>query len=181
MRPSSRRGLPHRHLDAQVTQSRWYIVVAGAFTLHNTEEAVGAQAMLRQVQSQAPRFLRSFYSQVDVSDLRLGLAVLTLIGIALALIAIRTPRAPRSTYVMLLFSTVIGINAFAHIMLSVIFREYMPGLLTAIFLCLPVAVALWYRAWKDAWIPRTWLWTVVPAALLVHGPLLAGFIRTISG
>lgn len=136
--------------------------------------------MVRLLQSQAPRFLRSFYSQVDVSDLRFGLAVLTLLGVALALIAIRIPRATGSAYAMLVFATVIGINAFAHIVLSVIFRAYMPGLLTAIFLCLPVAIALWYRAWKDAWIPRTWIWTVVPAALLVHGPLLAGFIRTIS-
>jgi hypothetical protein len=163
-----------------LTQNRWYILVAGVFTLHNTEEALGAPAMLRQLQSQAPRFLRSFYSQVDVSDLRFGLAVLTLLGIALAAIAIRTSRATGSAYAMLVFGTVIGINAFAHIVLSVIFRAYMPGLLTAIFLCLPVAIALWYRVWKDAWIPRTWLWTVVPAALLVHGPLLAGFIRTIS-
>lgn len=136
--------------------------------------------MVRLLQSQAPRFLRSFYSQVDVSDLRFGLAVLTLLGVTLALIAIRIPRATGSAYAMLVFATVIGINAFAHIVLSVIFRAYMPGLLTAICLCLPVAIALWYRAWKDAWIPRTWIWTVVPAALLVHGPLLAGFIRTIS-
>lgn len=136
--------------------------------------------MVRLLQSQAPRFLRSFYSQVDVSDLRFGLAVLTLLGVALALIAIRIPRATGSAYAMLVFATVIGINAFAHIVLSVIFRAYMPGLLTAICLCLPVAIALWYRAWKDAWIPRTWIWTLVPAALLVHGPLLAGFIRTIS-
>lgn len=163
-----------------MTRSRWYILVACAFTLHNTEEALGAPAMVRQLQTQAPRFLRSFYSQVDVSDLRLGLAVLTLLGIALALIAIRTPRATSSAYAMLAFATVIGINASAHIVLSVIFRAYMPGLLTATFLCVPVAIALWYRVWKDAWIPRTWLWTVVPAALLVHFPLLAGFIRTIS-
>jgi hypothetical protein len=163
-----------------LTQRRWYIFVAGAFALHNTEEAIGAPAMLRQLQSQAPRFLRDFYSQVDVSDLRLGLAVLTLVGIAIAFVAIRTPRATGSAYAMLVFGTVIGINAFAHIVLSAIFRGYMPGVLTAIFFCLPVAIALWYRVWKDVWIPRTWLWTVVPAALLVHGPLLAGFIRTTS-
>ena len=163
------------------SRNRWYFLVAGAFALHNTEEALGAPEMLRLLRSQAPRFLRSFYSQVDVSDLRLGLAVLTLAGIALALIAIRTPRANGSAYAMLVFATVIGINAFSHIVLSVVFRAYMPGLVTAIFLCVPVAVGLWYRVWKDAWIPRTWLWTVVPGALLVHGPLLAGFIRTISG
>ena len=150
------------------------------FTLHNTEESLGAPAMVRQMQTQAPRFLRSFYSQVDVSDLRVGLGVLTLLGIALALIAIRTPRATGSAYAMLVFATVIGINAVAHIALSVIFRAYMPGLLTAILLCLPVAIALWYRVWKEAWISRTWLWTALPAGLLVHGPLLAGFIRSIS-
>lgn len=157
-----------------------YILVAGVFSLHNTEEAIGAPDMLRQMQSQAPRFLRSFYSQVDVSDLRTGLAVLTLLGIALAVIAIRQARSAGWTYAMLLFATVIGINAVAHLVLAVIFRTYMPGLLTAIVLCLPVAIALWYRVWKDGPIPRTWLWTVVPAALVVHGPLLAGFIRIIS-
>lgn len=136
--------------------------------------------MLHQLQSQAPRFLRSFYSQVDVSDLRTGLAVLTLLGIVLALTAIRTPRAAGWAYAMLVFATVIGLNAFAHIVLSLVFRADIPGLMTAIFLCLPLAIALWYRAWKDAWIPRTWLWSVVPAALLVHGPLLAGFVRTIG-
>lgn len=167
-------------LGHDALQNRWYVFVAGAFTLHNTEEALGAPAMVRLLQSQAPRFLRALYSGVEVSDLRFGLAVLTLLGIALALAAIRSPRATGSAYAMLVFATVIGINAFAHIVLSVIFRAYMPGLLTAIFLCLPVTIALWYRVWKDGWIPRTWLWTVVPAALLVHGPLLAGFIRAVA-
>ena len=160
--------------------SRWYVLVAGAFILHNTEEGIGAPAMVRQLQTQAPRFLRAFYSQVDASDLRLGLAILTLVGIALALVAIRTPRATGSAYAMLVFATVIGINALGHIALSMIFRAYMPGVVTAVLLCLPVAIALWYRFLKDASIPRTWLWTAVPAALLVHGPLLAAFVRTIS-
>lgn len=163
-----------------MTRSRWYFLVAGAFTLHNAEESIGAPTMLHQLQSQAPRFLRSFYSQVDVSDLRTGLAVLTLLGIALAVAAARIPRATGWAYAMLVFGSVIGINAFAHIVLSLIFRAYMPGLLTAVFLCIPVAVMLWYRAWRDAWIPRTWLWTVIPVTLLVHGPLLAGFVRTIG-
>jgi Protein of unknown function with HXXEE motif len=161
-----------------VDKRSWYFLTALAFGLHNVEEAAAAPRMLELMQSRAPMFLRSFYTGIQVSELRTSLIVLTVVALLLATAASRAPGAPGWSYTMLLFCAVIGLNALAHVSLSIAFGTYMPGLITALVLTLPVSVAVLVRGWRDRWVLPSAYWTILPAAVVVHGPVLAVFIRT---
>jgi hypothetical protein len=164
-----------------MSKRRWYVLTALAFALHNAEEAAFAARMLDLMQSRAPMFLRGFYSGIQASDLRASLLVLTVIALLLAALASRSPSAPGWSYVMLLMAAVIGLNALAHLGLAISFGTYMPGLITALVLTLPVSVAVLARGRRETWVaPGTW-WTLLPAAVVVHGPVLAVFIRASIG
>jgi hypothetical protein len=63
-----------------------------------------------------------------------------------------------------------------HIGLAIMFRSYMPGLITAILLTLPIAIVTLSNARRDRWISTRALWSVIPAAVVMHGPVLAAFL-----
>ena len=164
-----------------MSRRSWYFVVALAFALHNFEEAIAARRMLELMQSRGPGYLRAFYSGIAASELRASLLILTTLGLLVIMAAARSPTKPGSSYVMLVFAAFIGLNALAHVVLTVAFGAYMPGLLTALLLTLPVSVLLLTRGRREGWVSSTVFWTVFPIAVLVHGPVLAGFLRVSIG
>jgi hypothetical protein len=164
-----------------VNRRAWYLLTAVAFALHNAEEAAAAPRLLDLLQSRAPTFLRSFYAGIQVSELRTSLFVLTVVALLLATAARRAPSAPGWSYTMLVFAAVIGLNALAHVSLSIAFGTYMPGLITAGVLTLPVSMAVLMRGWRDRWALPAAYWTILPTAVIVHGPALAVFIGTTIG
>jgi hypothetical protein len=164
-----------------VSRRAWYLIIGVVFAVHNAEEATAAPRMLEFMQFGAPIALRAFYDGVDVAELRFSLAILTLLGMALTAIAARLALGPRWAYVMLVFAAVIGLNALAHVVLSGIARTYIPGLATALLLTLPVAILVLVRARRDNWVSATAYWTAFPMALVIHGPVLVLFVRTIIG
>ena len=78
---------------------------------------------------------------------------------------------------MLVFAAVIGLNALAHLALSGVARTFMPGLVTAVLMTLPVAIVVCLRARRDRWVSTTAYRTAFPMALVIHGPVLALFVR----
>ena len=159
----------------------WYVAVVLAFALHNLEEAVAAPRMLDLLQSRGPGYLRAFYSGIDAFTLRTSLLILTVLAILVTLAAARRPNRPGSAYAMLVFGAVIGLNALAHVALAVALRAYMPGLATALLLTLPVSALLLTLAHRERWVSSPVFWTILPAAIVVHGPVLLGFIRISTG
>ena len=159
-----------------MTRSSWYFLIGLAFALHNSEEAIAAPRMLAMMQARGPALLRAFYSGIEVSELRVSLFILTALGLFLTLLASRNEASTSSAYAMLVFAAVIGLNALMHIALAVTFRSYMPGLITAILLTLPLSLLVLARGFRERWVPTRAYWSIIPAAVVVHGPLLAGFI-----
>ena len=137
-----------------MTRRRWYWAIAVAFAVHNGEEAARAPLMLEFMQFRAPAFLRDTYTGVDESNLRLNLLILSLLVLGFATIATRAPHNRVWASVMLVFAGLIGLNALAHIGLSIAARTYMPGLLTAVFVTLPVSIAVLMRARRERWLNR---------------------------
>jgi hypothetical protein len=159
-----------------VTRRSWYFLIGLAFALHNSEEAIAAPRMLAMMQARGPALLRAFYSGIEVAELRVSLFILTALGLFLTLMAARNEESTGSAYTMLVFAALIGLNALMHIALAVTFRTYMPGLITAILLTLPLSLLVLSRAFRERWVPTRAYWSVIPAAVVVHGPLLAAFI-----
>ena len=159
---------------------RWYILLAVVFALHNAEEALAAHRLVELMQTRSPALLRDLYAGVDAQGLRTGLVILTIAGLVVSAAASSRPHAPAAAYAMIVFAAVLVINVFGHLALSLFFGAIMPGLLSAVLLMGPMSAAVLVRAVRESWIPPAARWTVVPAALLVHGPLLAAFIRAQS-
>jgi hypothetical protein len=173
--PDARR---HRSLTTNVSRRAWYIIIGVAFAVHNAEETTAAPRLLEFMQSGAPIALGAFYEGVNAAELRFSLAILTLGGLGVTAFAARFPITPGWAYAMLVFAAVIGVNAFAHIVMSGVARTYMPGLVTAVLLTLPVAISVLLRARRDSWVSTTAYWTAIPVALVIHGPVLVFFVRT---
>lgn len=174
-------GRNREQYSENVNKRSWYFLTALALALHNAEEAATAPRLLELMQGRAPGFLRSFYAGIQVSELRTSLLVLTVVALLLATAARRVPGSTGWSYTMLLFGAVIGLNAVAHVGLSIAFGTYVPGLVTAVALTLPVSLAVLVRGWRDRWIHPAAYWAILPAAVVVHGPVLAVFIRTTIG
>ena len=168
-------------LRGLVSRRSLYLLGALAFGLHNTEEAIAASRMLELMQSRAPSLLRDFYAGIEVSEFRISLLILTALGVLVAAIAAQSPTKGSSSYVMLVFGGFIGLNALAHIGLTFAVREYMPGLLSALVLTLPASIVLLARGRRECWVSSSAYWTVLPVAVLIHGPVMVGFIRASIG
>jgi hypothetical protein len=151
----------------------WYWITATAFAVHNLEEGVGASRLLDLMRTRAPEFLRSFYIGVSATEFRVSLLTLSVIGLVVAAQASSSPASHAWSYVMLVFGAVMGVNGLAHVGFSIGWRTYMPGTLTAVLLTIPLALELLRRSRREAWIEPSMRWTVLPMALVVHGPVFA--------
>ena len=147
-----------------------------AFAVHNVEEGIGAPLLIQLMQSRAPNFLRSFYSGIRAVDFRGSLIILSTIGLCLAAIAATRITSRAWSYVMLVFASVMGLNGLAHVGFSIAWHGYMPGTLTAVCLTIPISLALLVRSHREVWIAPSLRWTLAPAAIVVHGPVLVALI-----
>ena len=155
-----------------------YSLTGIAFAIHNGEEALTAAGMLRFMQEESPVFLRSFYAGVTVIELQTNLLILTILGFVATAIAIRYSTSAASGFGMLVFAALLGLNAFLHISLSIASWSFMPGLITALLISLPVSSLLLFRGKHEAWVSAPAFWAVIPVAAVVHGPVLGAFLRT---
>jgi hypothetical protein len=78
---------------------------------------------------------------------------------------------------MMVLAALLGLNAVFHIVLSIQAGTYMPGLVTALLISLPVSATLLVRARQQRWVSARAFWTVLPVAVLIHGPVLDAVFR----
>ncbi len=154
-----------------MSKRSWFLVIGIAFAIHNGEESLTAQDLLRFMQSEAPGFMSSLYAGITVSQLQANLIMITVLGFIVTALAVRFP-ASSYAFLMMVFAAVLGLNALLHIALAVNSWTYMPGLVTGLLITLPVSVIVLLRAKREAWVSTPAFWVVFPAAFLIHGPLL---------
>lgn len=160
-----------------MSRRSWYLMLGLALALHNGEEALRAIHMLDFMQSDAPGFLRDAYAGITVSELQGALLILTVIAFVGIVVAAVWPAAVASAFGMMVLAALLGLNAVFHIVLAIQTRAYMPGLVTALLISLPVSVTLLVRARQQRWVPARAFWAVLPAAVLIHGPVLDAVFR----
>lgn len=90
-------------------------------------------------------------------------------------VADRHPSSPRALWVLLALETTVGLNVIAHVTSAlVLFRGYGPGLVTAILVNAPFVTYCFRRAARERWVSSAALWATIPAAVILHGPVLVG-------
>ena len=155
----------------------WFLVLGLAMSLHNAEEILRAARMLQFMQSEAPAFLRDAYAGITASELQGSLLILTAIGLLGILVAAAFSAAAVSAFGMMALAALLGLNAVFHIALFIQTGAYMPGLVTALLITLPVSATLLVRAKQQRWVPPRAFWAAVAVGVVVHGPVLDALFR----
>ena len=106
---------------------------------------------------------------------------LTLVtGLAFAIVAwsASRPDSAARLWFALLVQAVMLLNVAVHLVAAVaVMRGYSPGLLTAVVINLPFSLWIFTRAVRERWVNQHALLALIPAALLLHGPLLLLFLK----
>jgi hypothetical protein len=145
--------------------------------LHNSEEAVFFPRYLPLVLARLPAGWRAMAGPLTSGQVGLALVIVTLAAAGVALWAALRPDSRAAIWLLLLIQTTVLLNVVWHVAAAVfLFRGYAPGLVTALFVNLPFSVYLLRRAARERWLSRPARWVLLPAALLVHGPLLSALL-----
>ena len=146
-------------------------------TIHNAEEALFFPRYLPFVLSRLPAGWQALAAPLTTGQVWSALAVVTASAFAVAWWADRRPDSALALWLLLLIQATVLLNAVWHAAAAVVlFGGYAPGLVTALLLNLPFSIYLLRRAAAEGWLSRRALWALLPGAIVLHGPLLAGLL-----
>jgi hypothetical protein len=103
---------------------------------------------------------------------RFFLVFVSLVGFVWTGIAAWSGEAPLAAYILFSFLAIVFLNCAQHIYWQILFKTYAPGILTSVFLLLPVIGILVYRALAENLIS---IWYV----LLLFVVIVPGFVDTL--
>lgn len=162
---------------APVTLTRRTVIwlVPALLALHNAEEALSFPHYLPTVREHAPAVVRPIVAGITYPQMLVALGVATVLPFALAAWAAARPSSRTALWFVLLIQTVVLLNVATHAASAAfVARGYTPGLATALVLNLPFSLYVMRRCTRERWLAPRALWTLVPTAILVHGPVLVG-------
>jgi hypothetical protein len=152
-------------------------LVPAFVTLHNAEEAVAFRRVLPTIPTLLPPPFAAVAARLTYPTLLIALVVVSLLNVAVAIVVSRNPTARWGLWLLLVVEATMAVNAVSHALLAtIIFRGYAPGVVTALVVNIPFAVYCFRRAARENWVSRGALGATIPAALVVHGPVLAGVL-----
>ena len=74
----------------------------------------------------------------------------------------------------LFVEAVLLVNAVFHSMTAILAGAYVPGLITAVLINLPVGILIFRRAISQRWIPASLAWQLLIASAVLHVVWLGG-------
>lgn len=145
------------------------------FALHNAEEALAFRVYLPRIPVLLPEPFASLVTPVSYQVLLIALAAVSILWLLAALAAATWPQSPLTLWTLLTLEAVVGLNVIAHVLSAfVVFHGYGPGLATALLINAPFAIYCFRRVRRERWVSTAALGATIPAALILHGPILLG-------
>jgi hypothetical protein len=152
-------------------------LIPALVAVHNLEEALTFGRYLPVVRERAPGVVRAMVERVTYAQMLAALAVATVVPLVVVLWAQARPASRAALWSALTVQAVMALNVVSHVAASLlVMRGYSPGVATAVLFNLPFSVYLFRRAAREGWVSRRALAATAPAALVVHGPGVAGLI-----
>ena len=149
----------------------WLIPIL--LTLHNAEEAIAFKRYLPAAQARLPLPLASLEARLPYAALLPALATLSILAFLLALAVNLRPHSRQLLWLLLALEATMGLNVVAHLVSATfVFHGYAPGLVTALLVNAPFAAYCFWRAKREQWVSPTALRGTMPAAFVLHGPVL---------
>lgn len=145
-----------------------------AILLHNLEEW-WALGLMPQVLEQLRELFGLPLPVQDLAAVRAGIAAFAVFPLVI-LWRFAVQPTPRLTFLACMVAAMTAANAIVpHLVLAVAVGGYVPGLVSALALTLPLGLATLSRARREAWLaPRRWLAAVVVGVALLPA-VLTGF------
>jgi hypothetical protein len=144
--------------------------------VHNLEEAIFVRRVLLAAKEQLPRMLHHAVGGVSYSQFIVALLIVTTIPFVAAAAGRLEKRGGVTVYLLLAIQAVMLLNVFSHVGGLLFLRGYSPGLPTALLINFPFSVYLLHRAARERWVSRTAFVSLLPVALVLHGPVLIGLM-----
>jgi hypothetical protein len=142
--------------------------------VHNAEEALAFKVYMPRLRTPLPEPLASLEASLPYSTMLGALIVLSALAFLIAAVA-AARKSRRALWALLVLEATVGVNVIAHLLSAVIvFHGYAPGLATALAINAPFAIYCFLRAWREQWVSPAALRATLPAALILHGPILLG-------
>ena len=156
-------------------------LIPAFLTLHNAEEAIAFRRFLPRAQALLPAPFASLESRLSFLAILQALAVLSVGAFVLAVLANRKFHSQRLFWCLLALQAAVGLNVIAHVVSAAfVFRGYGPGLVTALVVNAPFTVYCFLRAQREQWLNPSALRATIPAALVLHGPVLFGALWLVA-
>ena len=144
-------------------------------TLHNSEEALAFRAYMPRMRTLLPEPLAGLVSSLSYSTMLSALTVLSALAFLIAWATRARPESQRTLWALLVLEATVGLNVIGHLLSAVIvFHGYGPGLATAVMINAPFAIYCFRRVRREQWVSPAALRATIPAALILHGPILLG-------
>ena len=163
-----------RFADSVLTVKHLLWSIPGILTIHNIEEALTMPqwvvSNLALVQGSLP-----FASQLhfERAQLYVSLGLATAVPLCVTLLCAGGNKKSPRLFILLLLQAVIFLNVFIpHILASIIFLRYNPGVVTAVCLNLPFSLYVFRRAVREEYLERRTLVSLFLLALVLY-PLIA--------
>jgi hypothetical protein len=150
----------------QRTHLSW---VPAALLLHVAEEAWAAPVMLAQMAAVGTQMTGETMALPSGPRMVALLAGLVLLSYGVLQWA---RRSSAGLYALIALQTVLALNVLSHTAGTVLTGAYSPGLVTAWLVQAPLSVVIARRLRAEPWMTPLRRWTLVPVAVLIHGPLL---------
>jgi hypothetical protein len=150
----------------------WLVMVF--FTLHNAEEALALRTYLPRMGMLLPERFASLVPTLYPMML-VALATISVLAFLIALAAATWQHSALALWTLLALEAVVALNVISHVLSALLlFHGYGPGLVTALLINAPFAIYCFRRAHRERWVSNAALGALVPAALILHGPILLG-------
>ncbi|MEA2707291.1 MAG: hypothetical protein QOH22_2079 [Gemmatimonadaceae bacterium] len=151
----------------------WLVPVL--LTFHNAEEAFAFRSYMPRMGALLPEPFATFEASLSYSTMLAALTVLSVLAFLVAVGVSARPQSRGMLWVLLVLEAAVAVNVIAHLIGAVaIFHGYGPGLATAVFINAPFAIYAFRRARREQWLSVSALRSTLPAALVLHGPVLLG-------
>jgi hypothetical protein len=152
----------------------WLVPVL--FLVHNIEEGLYMRETMDHVRAGMPRFLRVILPPVSYEQFLVSLILVTAVVFFLAIVGELDRERSWGVYCMLGVQMVLLLNVAAHLTTMVVVRSYTAGVATSLLVNLPFSVFLFQRAIRERWIGLAGFLLLIPAAAVIHVPVLFGFL-----
>ena len=128
------------------------------FMLHNMEEAPFMERWSK-------RLPVKIHPRVTTSQFVVAVVFLTVAGFIVTVVSLTWLPAPTGYLLILGMQAVLLVNAFVpHLVTTLRFRLYSPGIMTAVLITLPFSIYLFQRAFAEQVLTWTQFWVLIGIA-----------------